>query len=109
LEEKFTEKIFGHAKTLRKSRAYQKITSPRRLRLRNRATAKIQASAVYAGSFRKLFLRMRPDSDGCAKNIQLRKVASGEFGKKADNGKWFGSKAKNQQQKGYHNPPEAER
>jgi hypothetical protein len=52
---------------------------------------------------------MRPDSDGCAKNIQLRKVASGEFGKKADNGKWFGSKAKNQQQKGYHNPPEAER
>ena len=36
-------------------------------------------------------------------------VVSGEFSKKADHGKWFGAKAKNHQQKEYHDPPEAER
>jgi hypothetical protein len=36
-------------------------------------------------------------------------VVSGEFSKKADRGKWFGAKAKNHQQKEYHDPPEAER
>jgi hypothetical protein len=38
-----------------------------------------------------------------------RSVVSGEFSKKADHGKWFGAKAKNHQQKEYHDPPEAER
>ena len=37
------------------------------------------------------------------------RVVSGEFSKKADHGKWFGAKAKNHQQKEYHDPPEAER
>jgi hypothetical protein len=36
-------------------------------------------------------------------------VVSGEFSKKADHGKWFGAKAKNHQQKEYHDPPKAER
>jgi hypothetical protein len=39
----------------------------------------------------------------------LSPVVSGEFSKKADHGKWFGAKAKNHQQKEYHDPPEAER
>jgi hypothetical protein len=41
--------------------------------------------------------------------VITRSVVSGEFSKKADHGKWFGAKAKNHQQKEYHDPPEAER
>jgi len=69
----------------------------------------------YAAAAKRLQAKSTARAPTAAKLISLElmgrapAVVSGEFSKKADHGKWFGAKAKNHQQKEYHDPPEAKR